>query len=137
MSGIEHQIVAAYDQGLPVEEIASQLSLDPVTVKFVLSKRSDNFRKALKENPSIISQEEQSEMAEIVKTIARTQLYENPNTALKAAAFLLRFSNEKLNHNSNNQFNIVVFNEELAKARERMAQLSSEVLDVIPQDSKS
>lgn len=132
MSGLEHQIVAAYEQNLTIEEIAEQLSLDQTTVKFVLSKRSNAFRKLLKENPDIITPDEKTEMAEIVKTIARTQLYDNPNIALKAASFLLKATNNKLQSNQNNQFNILVFNEELTKVRERLNQMTQTILDVSP-----
>ncbi len=129
---MEEQIVTAYKEGLSVPEIAETFGVEEITVKLVLSKLSKEYREKLKEKVEEISDEEKLEMLDIIKSIARSQQFDNPGVALKAAQFVFnekKGRNQKLPDKVRNPINILVFNEELVKARERLAQMQKALLE--------
>lgn len=127
MHAAAKQILTAYEGGLSPEEIAWDLGLEVETVKLSLGQTSVRYRKLLKEaeagNKEIVSQTEGQEMLSIIMGIARDQQLENPSVALKAARFVLEESlgrnHRKVNEVGNGGININIFNDNLAKARNR------------------
>lgn len=130
MSGLESQIVTAYDEGLTAQQIAEQLDLAEESVKLVLTRRSGKYRKAVKAEIEEITESEKQEMFEVIKNIARTQQYDNPGVALKAAIMLVdeKKGRRKLPDKANSQVNIIMFNEELTKARKRLLEMKKSAL---------
>jgi hypothetical protein len=129
MPDINQQIVVAYEEaGLTPEEIAADLEMELTAVKLALAQSSATYRKAIGKETEDISDNEVIEMKEIIKGIARTQQFDNPGVALKAATWVY---NEKKGRNDlqvmrDNQVNVVIFNERLSRARERMLEMKKE-----------
>ena len=127
MHAAAKQILTAYEGGLTPEEIAWDLGLEVETVKLSLSQTSVRYRKLLKEaeagNKEIVSKDEGQEMLGILMRIARDQELENPGVSFKAAKYVLEESmgrnHRRVNEVGNGGININIFNDNLAKARNR------------------
>jgi len=123
MPDIATQIVVAYEEaGLTPEEIAADLEMDVTSVKLALAQNSRVYKKALGQEVEVVSDAEVSEMHSIIKSIAVSQQFDNPGVALKAAKWIIdeKKGRNDAKVNTTNKINVVVFNEKLASARERM-----------------
>lgn len=127
MHAAAKQILTAYEGGLTPEEIAWDLGLEVETVKLSLGQTSVKYRKILKEaeagNKEIVSKDEGQEMLAILMRIARDQELENPGVSFKAAKYVLEESmgrnHRRVHEVGNGGININIFNDNLAKARNR------------------
>lgn len=139
MSDDNTQIVSAYEKsGLSPEDIADSLDMDVIAVKTILSLESSKYRKDTHED---VSDEETTEMFNIVKDIARSTLtrVQHPGVALKAATFLI---DEKKGRNdpkgflkamSRSGISITMINNRLEGMKQAKARtLDQKAIDLVP-----
>ena len=112
--------------GLTPEEIAEDLKMSLEAVKLILLSCSGKYRKQVAKD-----QEEDInlEMKDLLVNIARTQAIENPSVAVKAASFILDYTQGKKRAASNLshlEVNFNVINERLQRAKE----IASRVLEI-------
>jgi len=137
MTAISHEVVSMYEEaGLSVEQIAEDTGFDLASIKATLLQFSKVFRDLAKEKrdadsvskvSELITDDELSEMLEVVKSIARYA--ECENTKLKAAC---RIIDEKENRLSaikevkGANYNLIMFNQQLLanrRAKEKVAEI--------------
>jgi uncharacterized membrane-anchored protein len=123
MNDANKQLVTLYEvAGLTPEEIALDQQLPLETVLFALKQSSAVFRK--QEKTQDVSKEEQDEMLNILKRIAATQEYENPRVAVAAAKYVFEEGKGRNGRKNVPQgINIMIFNDNAQKARNRAAAL--------------
>lgn len=117
------QIVTAYEKcNLTVAEIAENYELDETAVKATLMASSPKFRKDLKaaDNENLdVTQEEATEMLNIIKSIAQEQRRDMPGVALKAAQFIFNEGKGRNNIQGLNtsNLNVIIVNQKLQGMR--------------------
>lgn len=124
MNDANKQLVTLYEvAGLTPEEIAQDQQLPLETVIFALKQSSVQYRK--QEQSVDVTKQEQDEMLGILKRIAATQEYENPRVALAAAKYVFEEGKGRNGRQKNvpQGINIMIFNDNAQKARNRAAAL--------------
>ena len=125
MSGEQESIKVAYEQlGMTPEEISEDRGLEVAAVKASLMATSGGYRKACGQEP----EDEDSlnfsdaDLRDVNEVILQTAKYaEDPYLKLKAAIYIRddkKGRKEVVKQMGNQSFNILVFNEQMAKIRE-------------------
>lgn len=137
MTNVATQIVELYEScGLSAEQIAESQDLDVATVKLALSQYSPKYRSALRENEETFTEDEYTAAKQAIASL----LYaEDENTRLRAAKFVI--NEAKGRHNIKQivtpeaNFNILIINQQMAKARESLEKSKSKAPPIIDVES--
>jgi hypothetical protein len=122
MTNSSQEVINMYDiLNMSVEEICLDTSYEPAAVKSVLLSGSSKYRASLKKEREDITKEELSEAYEVVKQYMRCS--ENDKIRFKAALRVIDEAKgrlDKVEEVKNSKINILVFNQNILKAREAM-----------------
>jgi superfamily II DNA or RNA helicase len=126
MTNIARQIVSGFEEaGMTPEELSADLEIPLETVKLALVQGSRKYNATKEEKPDV----EIEEFVGMIKNIARTNEYENPHIAYQAAKWIVDHKNGRLDAKAGLRsgdvkgINILIFNEQMEKARSRMEEM--------------
>jgi hypothetical protein len=137
MSGEQESIRVAYEQlKMTPDEIAEDRSLEVASVKASLMATSGQYRKDCGQEP--VEEDRlnfsDADLADVNEIILQTAKYaEDPNLRFKAAVYIRSDKKgrlEPVKQLANQSFNILVFNEQIAKLREAKQQLLKKPIEI-------
>lgn len=143
MTATAQQIVTLFEEvGLTPEQIAEDQEMDISVVKLALTQHSPQYRSALRENEETFSDDEYNAAKMAISGLV---FAEDESVRLRAATFVV---NEKKGRNNilcnkngrqlgnNTNFNILVVNQQLARAREALDKSKGNTSKVIDVETK-
>lgn len=128
-AGAEQIKIAFEEAGMTPAEIAEDLGRSLEAVQLTLMQVSPSYRKTLNK---VEQKEEQDEMLQIIESIARTQLEENPSVALKAAKYLVEErkgrNDARAGIGKSQGINILLLDERFIATRKRIEEMKQKAL---------